>query len=128
MFRNQTINLEIVELKKKKEGNWKWEISLDTWNFRTLFSTGAAHTVTREIGRYELKIVSIQRIKGQATEFPDINNHITFHIKCNNWRNFGTSFIVQKSIVPTIMEIKTIHYSKIIVINNKSTLVQYYLN
>ncbi|XP_022168745.1 uncharacterized protein LOC111032650, partial [Myzus persicae] len=64
--------------KENKNGNWKSEISLGTWNVRTLYSTGAAHTVTQEIGRYKLKIVAFQEIRWQGTGSLDINNHTIF--------------------------------------------------
>lgn len=95
------------EDKENKNGNWKSEISLGTWNVRTLYSTGAAHTVTQEIGRYKLKIMAIQEIRWQGTGSLDINNHTIFYGDCDDRRQFGTGFIVHKSMVPNVMEFKT---------------------
>ncbi|VVC46374.1 Endonuclease/exonuclease/phosphatase [Cinara cedri] len=93
--------------KENKNGNWKSEISLGTWNVGTLYSTGAAHTVTQEIGRYKLKIVAIQEIRWQGGGSLDINNYTIFYWDCDDRRQFSTGFVVHKSIVPNVMEFKT---------------------
>lgn len=64
----------------------------------------------REIEKYELKIVAIQKIKWPETKSLDLNNNNTiFHKKCDYRRQFSTGFIVHKFLIPAIIKFKIIN-------------------
>jgi len=54
-----------------------------------------------------MKVVAIQEIRWQGTGSLDMNNHTIFYGEFDDLQQFGTGFIVHKSIVPNIMEFKT---------------------
>jgi len=82
---------------------------MGTWNILTLFNTGTTHIVTWEVARYGLKIVAIQETRWQETESLEIINHTIFFRKCDDRRQFGTGFIIHKSLVPAVKEFKSVN-------------------
>lgn len=76
------------------------------WVHGTLFNTGSTHIVTREVERYGLKL-NIVETRWQEIGSLQINNDTVFFEKYDNQRQFGTGFIVDKSLVPSAKELKS---------------------
>jgi hypothetical protein len=54
-------------------------------------------------------IVAIRETRWQETETQEINNHTILFGKCDDRRQFGTCFIVHKSLVPVVKKFKSVN-------------------
>lgn len=78
-------------------GNRKNGLLFGTWNVRTLFKSGAAQNIIKEIERYKSEIVALQEIRWDDTGTLVIQETTILYGKCNEQRQFGTGFAVHKT-------------------------------
>ncbi|KAE9523136.1 hypothetical protein AGLY_016450 [Aphis glycines] len=92
-----------------KTRNRKNNLLFGTWNVRTIFKCGAAQNIIKEIEKYKLKIVALQKIRWDDTRALDIQETTILYGKCNEQRQIRTDFAVHKSLITNIREFKNIN-------------------
>ncbi|PSN55555.1 hypothetical protein C0J52_12130 [Blattella germanica] len=78
---------------------------LGTWNVRTLYSSGALEILTRELDRTGLDIVALQEVRWPG-EGSQESEKFTLYYGGATKPEFGTGFLVRRSILSAIRDIK----------------------
>ncbi|PSN29055.1 hypothetical protein C0J52_27129 [Blattella germanica] len=96
------------------------DIFLGTWNDRTLYSSGALEILTRELDRTGLDIVALQEVRWPG-EGNQKSGKCTLYYGGATKPEFGTGFLVRRSILSAIRDIKFVsdRISYIILKGNK---------
>jgi len=94
---------------EKKYGNGNAELTFETWNERTFYKPGAVQNMIKEVEKYGLGVVVLQKIRWKETESIDISNIKIFFGECNERGQLRVGFAVRKNIVPTIKEFRVIN-------------------
>ncbi|PSN35187.1 hypothetical protein C0J52_22574 [Blattella germanica] len=81
------------------------DIFLGTWNVRTLYSSGALEILTRELDRTGLDIVALQEVRWPG-EGSQESRKFTLYYGGATKPEFGTGFLVRRSILSAIRDIK----------------------
>lgn len=94
---------------RKTNRHRKQELFFGTRNVRTMFRPGTAISVVKEIEKYKVKIAALQEIRWSEEGTININDTTSLYGKCNESRQFGVGFAVNKSLAHTIKEFKVIN-------------------
>jgi len=89
--------------------NWKSALRFGTWNIRTLYQPGAVLALVKEFNKYMLEILAIQEIRWSGQGSTEIGNAIIFFGQCDNRRQGGTGFIVNRNLVAAIKDFKVVN-------------------
>ncbi|PSN48305.1 hypothetical protein C0J52_03403 [Blattella germanica] len=81
------------------------DIFLGTWNVRTLYSSGALEILTWELDRTGLDIVALQEVRWPE-EGSQESRKFTLYYGGATKPEFGTGFLVRRSILSAIWDIK----------------------
>ncbi|PSN38555.1 hypothetical protein C0J52_14819 [Blattella germanica] len=81
------------------------DMFLGTWNVRTLYSSGALEILTRELDRTGLDIVALQEVRWPG-EGSQESGKFTLYYGGATKPEFGTGFLVRRSILSAIRDIK----------------------
>lgn len=82
-------------------------LRLATWNVQGTFSEGTLKNLSEELGKYKIDLAAIQETKQKENQIPMLKNYALFNSE-NQKRIFGAAFLVRKSLINRIIEIKSI--------------------
>jgi exonuclease III len=82
----------------------KMDMRFDTWNVRSLCRASSLKTVARELGKYKLGLVGVQKVRWEkgGTE----RDYTFFYGKGNENRQLGTGFYVRKRIISAVRTVE----------------------
>jgi hypothetical protein len=79
-----------------------------TWNVRILHRTGALKTVARELGKYRLDFVGVQKVKWGKNSTEQAEDYTFFCGEGNGDHQLGTGFFVHKRIISAVRRVEFI--------------------
>jgi hypothetical protein len=79
---------------------------IGTWNVRSMYRVGSLRAVGKEISKYTLDLVGVQKVRldGDGTE--PAGKYIFFYGKGNENHELGTGFFVHKRITSAVMRVE----------------------
>lgn len=80
-----------------------------TWNIRTLYKTGSALSLTKEIEKYGIKLLDLQEVRWEEAGNAKISQTTIFNGKSEKGHQLGTGFAVHESIIHTVKNFKDIN-------------------
>jgi hypothetical protein len=80
-----------------------------TWNILTLYKTGSALSLTKEIKKYRIKLLALQEVRWEEAENVKIPRTTIFNGKNEKGHKLGTGFAVHDSIIHTVKNFKDIN-------------------
>ncbi|XP_049792561.1 uncharacterized protein LOC126199676 [Schistocerca nitens] len=84
-------------------------IQFGTWNVKSLYKTGAAISVVKEIQRYELDLVALQEIRWDDAGSIDVENCTILYGACVRGHLLGTGFCVSKTFATNVSEFVSVN-------------------
>jgi hypothetical protein len=77
-----------------------------TWNIRSLYREGSLNTVSRELARYKLDLVGVQKVRWKGVGTEPAGEYTFFYGKGNENHELGKGFLVHKRIISTVKTVK----------------------
>jgi hypothetical protein len=69
------------------------DMRFGTWNIRSLYRVGTLMTVSRELSRYRLDLVGVQKVRWEGSRTTPAGEYIFFYGKRNENHELGTGFL-----------------------------------
>jgi hypothetical protein len=75
------------------------------WNIRRLYRVGFLMTVSRELSRYSLDLVEVQKVRWEGSCNAAAGEDTFFYGKGNENHELGTGFFVHKRFLSTVKRV-----------------------
>jgi exonuclease III len=79
-----------------------------TWNVRSLYRIGLSKTVARELGKYKLDLVRVQKVRWGKGGTEGAEEYTLFYGQGNGDHQVGTGFFVYKRILSAVRRVEFI--------------------
>jgi exonuclease III len=94
---------------RRRPGYKDKDLIFGTWNFRTLFKTGALISLLSQLKEYRLGITALQETRWQGKDIMDTKSHTLFYCgKKEGTRELGVAFIVERGMKRNILDFKAV--------------------
>jgi hypothetical protein len=84
----------------KRHKLWEMDMLFGTWNIRSLYRAGSLKTVSRELARYKLDLVGLQKVRWEGGCIEPVGEYTFFYAKGNENHELG--FSVHKRIITAV--------------------------
>jgi hypothetical protein len=82
------------------------DMRFEMWNVRSLYRAGSLMTVSRELARYKLDLVGVQKVRWEGGGTEPAGEYTFCHGKGNENHELGTGFFVYKRIISAVKSIE----------------------
>jgi hypothetical protein len=82
------------------------DTSFGTWNVRGLYRAGSLMAVAKEISKYKLELVGVQKVRWDRGDTEPTGKYTFFYRKGNKNHELGTGFSVHKRIISAVKRVE----------------------